>query len=169
MINKKYLVASFQLKSADESMSAKIGAQIAESLKNTGKDVDTFTIIPVEIYPQDKEIFYAAAKAEKESHSRPAIVGKYNGIHTVSDIILVVPNWWDSVPMAVLTFLDETDANGRRLIPVIVHSGDGSEAIEKQLRNFLPHTDVMPAISVNSNASDLASIMKEVEDSIEMK
>lgn len=166
MLTKKILVADFSLKNSANTVSSQIAKAIVKELKESGYDSDEFTITPIETYPTDAEIFYAAAKAEKESHARPEIEGRYSGIRDISDIVLVAPNWWNSIPMAVFTFFDHTNANGKRLVPVILHSGDGAEKIETELRNFLSHTDVMPAISVDSNVTldteALSGIVKKV-------
>lgn len=173
MIEKKYLVAYFQLKDHEKSTSAIVADSIVAALKAQNLDVDSFAITPVETYSSDEEIFMASAKAEKESHARPEIVGKYSGEKKISDIVLVVPNWWNSVPMAVFTFFDKTDANGKRLVPVVAHAGDGAEAILNELRNFLPHTDVMPAIALTPDdiktQDGMAAVTSKVVEELKIK
>lgn len=169
-MEKKYLIAYFQLKNANEAVTVSVADSIFNALQSKGVNVDKFAITPVETYSSDKDIFLASTKAEKETHARPAIVGKFSGYKDITDVILVTPNWWNSVPMAILTFFDEMNTNNKRLIPVVIHSGDGAQLITEELRNFLPNTDVMEAIEVNAKdkASD-ATLITKVMQSLKMK
>ncbi len=148
----KYLIAYFQPKGA-ESKSAAVAKAIESHMADKGHEPKMFAITPVEEYPTDPAMLNAATKTEVETRTRPAIVGKISDgyYHDVKEIILVAPNWWNSVPMAVLTFFDQHDSNYKRLVPVILHGGDGASKILEELREFLPKTDVMPAVEISND------------------
>lgn len=167
----KYLIAYFQLK-GEESKSAKVAEAIEAHMTKKGHKPEMFAITPVETYPEGENEFMAATKAEAERRSRPEIVGKISdGMYRdIRDIILVAPNWWNSVPMAVLTFLDQHDNTNKRLVPVILHGGDGPEAILKELREFMPRTDVMPAVPVShEDMADLTPRVNRVMEELGQK
>lgn len=119
-------------------------------LKEVDIHVNSFAITPVETYPADKDALMAVARTEKENDSRPELTSKCSGYKDVNHVVLIVPNWFNAVPMGVMTFLDENSGAGKRIIPVVLHAGDGAEAIVKELRSALPKADVMEPIAVEN-------------------
>lgn len=158
----KYLIAYFQPKGA-ESTSATVAKAIEEAMAKGGHEAKMFAITPVEEYPSDKALLESVTKLEVENRQRPEITGKISDgyYHDIKEIVLVAPNWWNSVPMGVLTFFDRHDSNYKRLVPVILHGGDGAEKIVRELRTFLPKTDVMPAVEISHD--DIADLTPKVD------
>ncbi len=164
------LVAYFAIKGKEESAAtAKIAAKLGKVLTEKGIKFDQFAIIPTEEYPTDPANFELATKTEKDHRSRPELVGKYSGMKDVKDIFLIVPNWYDSLPMGVFTFLDEYDFAEKRFVPVVVHAGDGSKNIVNELRAFLHKVWIMPAVEIKDSDLDSsdAAIAKAVEEMLE--
>lgn len=114
----RYLIAYFQ-PIGNQSNSAKVAEAIEDHLEQKGHQARMFAITPVEAYPADENEFMAATKAEAEHRSRPEIVGKVSDGYyaNIKDIILVAPNWWNSLPMAVFSFFDQHDNHYKRIIP----------------------------------------------------
>lgn len=131
-----------------------------------GHEPKMFAITPTEEYPADAKLMAAATKAEAETHARPEIIGKVSDGYykDLRDIVLIAPNWWNSVPMAVFSFLGMYDSRNKRMVPVILHGGDGAEAIVTELRKFLPETDVMTAVEINDN--DLSADLTPAVDKV---
>lgn len=149
----KILIAYFVQKDKDKTSSCrKVADLLGSGLKAKGIDYSTFAITPTEDYPEDRENFELATKTEKEQRHRPELVGKYSGMKYVGKIILVAPNWWNDLPMAVYTFLDTYDFSEKKILPVIVHGGDGGEETTKKLRDFLHKVWVLPTISIESES-----------------
>lgn len=164
------LVAYFAVKGKEETATtAQIAAKIGKLLQEKGIAFDQFAIVPVEEYPSDPANFELATKAEKDAHARPEIVGKYSGMKDVKDLFLVIPNWYNTMPQAVFTFLDKYDFAEKRIVPVVVHSGDGVDNVVGELRNFLHKVWVMPAVEISDKdlSSCDASIAKAVEEMLE--
>ena len=164
----KYLIAYFQLQ-GEESKSAKVAEAIEAHMTKKGHEAKMFAITPVEKYPADDDAFMAATKAEAERRSRPELTDKISGgqYKDYRDIILVAPNWWNSVPMAVMTFLDMHDNHNKRFVPVILHGGDGADAVEQELRSSMPDADVMPAVAIaNSELADLTPFVNRVMEEL---
>lgn len=164
------LIAYFTLKGKEETSStSKIAAKLGKALTEKGIKFDQFAIIPVEEYPSDPANLELATKAEKDTHARPELVGKYSGMKDVKDIYLIVPNWWNSMPQAVFTFLDDYDFSGKRIVPVVVHSGDGADNVVNELRNFIHKVWVMPEVVVSDKDADTcdSEISKAIEEMLE--
>ncbi|MDE7463139.1 MAG: NAD(P)H-dependent oxidoreductase [Muribaculaceae bacterium] len=157
MNTEKYLIAYFSQKGKEEtSNSAKLAKQAAELLKAKGVDFETFVITPTEEYPSDPALFEKVTKSENELKARPELTAKYGGMKYVKGILLIAPNWWDSVPAAVRTFFDEYDFTGKRVVPVI-STKESAAKVRQGVRDFLPNTWVLDGVDVPEDKTDSAS------------
>lgn len=156
MKEQKILVAYFTQKGKENTTNcARLAKQAEELLKSKGVSPDTFAIVPVETYPQDAEEFKAVTKLEKEQRVRPEVVGKYSGMKHITGVLLIVPNWWDSLPQAVLTWLDDYDFADTKVVPVVSTTDDAS-AVHTELRHFLQNW-VLPGVDVKDTDTDNAT------------
>ncbi|MDE7109860.1 MAG: hypothetical protein K2O49_07855 [Muribaculaceae bacterium] len=161
-----FLIAYFAIKGKEDSAAtAKVAAKLGKKLTEKGVKFDTFAIVPTEEYPSDPANFELATKSEKNLHARPELVGKYSGMKDVKDIFLVVPNWWNSLPQGVFTFLDDYDFSEKRMVPVVLHSGDGADSVVNELRNFIHKVWVMPEVVIKD--SEVDSCDSEIEKAVE--
>lgn len=167
MNTEKYLIAYFAQKGNEKtSNSAKLAKQATEILKSKGVEFETFVISPTESYPEDPKLFEMATKSEKELKARPELTAKYGGIKYVKDILLIAPNWWESVPAAVLTFLDEYDFTGKRIVPVISTKEDAAK-VREEVRKFLPNTWVLNGVDVpEESTADATKQLTEAVDQL---
>lgn len=149
IMKEKILIAYFVQKGKENnSACVKVADALGGLLKADGKEYSTFAITPTEEYPDDRENFELATKVEKEQRHRPELVGKYSGMKYVERILLVTPNWWNDLPMAVYSFLDTYDFAEKRIVPVVVHGGDGTDKATANLRDFLHKVWVLPAVGI---------------------
>lgn len=162
----KILIAYFALKGKETTgRDAEIADGITAKLASAGLKAAKFAITPVETYPDDAKEFEVITRREFEARVRPAITDKYSGMKNVKDIILVAPNWYNSVPQAVFTFFDQYDFSGKRVVPVIHHKGDGGDNITSELRKFLKNVDVFPAVDINDGVAcdkQCATVMDKI-------
>ena len=59
-------------------------------------------------------------------------------------ICLGYPDWWGTMPMAVLTFLDSYDFSGKTIVPYCTHEGSGLGSSERDIKK-LALTRLLPA------------------------
>ena len=159
----KILVAYFIQKGKETSGSKKIAEQVVAALKEKGHDSTEFAITPVETYPEDKATFETVTRLEKDNRTRPAIVDKVGKMHDYKYVVVVAPNWYDDVPMAVYTFFDEYDFGGKRVVPVINHDGTGHDKVRESIRHFLPHTWVTEGVGISRASEDANEVAKAIE------
>ena len=100
---------------------------IAESLSG---DIDVFRIITVEAYPEDYTATTDRAMADYDV------------------VFLGYPIWWGTVPMAVLTFLEEYDFSGKRVIPFNTHGGSGKGRSIDDIKAEIPEAEVDEGFAV---------------------
>lgn len=165
MNTEKVLVAYFVRKGKEDSAnSVKLANQALEMLKAKGVDADSFAITPVEIYPEDQAEFEAITKEENRLRRRPELVGKYSGMRYVKRILLIAPNWWETLPAGVLTFFDDYDFTDKRVVPVI-STREPAEKVRMEVRDFLPHTWVLEGVDVMEG--DTADASAELSKAID--
>ena len=96
---------------------------------------DLFHIKTVQSYPEDYNETIEVAKKELNNDSRPALSNDLSNIDSYEVVFLGYPNWWGTIPMAICTFLESFDFEGKKIIPFCTHEGSGLgnsvEAIKK--------------------------------------
>ena len=96
---------------------------IAEIIaKETGGKL--FRIETVNPYPDEYKACVEIAKTEKESNARPEVKGDVK-VEDYDIIFLGYPNWWGDMPMAVYTFIEKHNWNGKTVVPFCTHEGSG--------------------------------------------
>ena len=84
---------------------------------------DKFEIKTVKPYPHDYRETTDIAKKEQQDNARPEIVGKPANLQDYDTVFLGYPIWWSDLPMAVYTFLENNDFNGKTIIPFCTSAG----------------------------------------------
>ncbi len=126
MKEKKTLVAFFSR--ADENYNVgyiKVGntQKIAEVIaKETG--ADTFHIETVKPYPEAYQPCIEQAKEELRNNARPEIKGDVK-VEDYDVIFIGYPIWWSEPPMALYTFIEKHNWQGKTIIPFVTHEGSG--------------------------------------------
>ena len=165
--NKKVLVAFFSR--ADENYSVgyvdKGNTQIvAEMIANkTGGDL--FHIETVEAYPADYQECIEKAKTELEANARPAIKGDV-AVEDYDVVYLGYPNWWGEPPMALYTFIEKHNWNGKTVYPFITHEGSGFGGTEKLLEKACAGATFMPGLAIPGHVAqkEPAKTQQEVDN-----
>ena len=85
---------------------------------------DLFELETVKTYIEDHMKMIYEAKEELEKGIRPELKA-YPEIDKYDTIFLGFPNWWNTMPMPVVGFLERCDWNGKRIIPFVTSGGGG--------------------------------------------
>lgn len=112
---------------------AKLAGWIQE---RTGGDL--FSIRVTEPYSSDYDECLDRAAEEKQSRARPALTDTVPDMAQYDVIFLGYPNWWYTLPMPVLTFLESYDFSGKTVIPFCAHGTGGLAESVDDLRAALP-------------------------------
>lgn len=119
----------------------------AEYIKNAVGG-DLFEIDTVKPYAADFRECCREAKEELDADARPPIKEFLSDISLYDVIFVCYPNWCDTVPMCILTFLDHHDLTGRKLIPLCTNEGSGAGRSVFHLRKLYPQADIADALAV---------------------
>ena len=97
---------------------------------------DEFEIKTVKPYPEEYRACTEVAKEELQQNARPEIVGKVENMAQYDTIFLGYPIWWSDLPMAVYTFLESYDFNGKTIIPFCTSAGNNLTGKESDIPQF---------------------------------
>jgi flavodoxin len=128
--------------------------------KLTGSDL--FHIETVKSYPDDYTETTEAAKDEKMKNARPELTGKVEGMDSYDVIFLGYPNWYGTVPMAVLTFLEAYDFSGKTIVPYCTHEGSGLGSSERDIKKACPGAKVLSGLAIRGGSVNVSD--KDVSD-----
>ena len=97
---------------------------------------DLFEIKTVKSYPNDYDETTVVAQKEQNSNARPEIVEPMPDISKYDTIIVGHPNWWGTMPMVVMTFLEKFDFSSKKVLSFCTHEGSGMGNSENDLQKL---------------------------------
>ena len=86
---------------------------------------DLFSIQVTDPYPSDWDDCLARANQERGGNARPELVENVENLEKYDVVFLGYPNWWYGVPMALLSFLENTDLSGKQVYLFCSHGTGG--------------------------------------------
>lgn len=133
-----------------------------------------FRIETVKPYPDEYKACVEIAKAEKENNARPEVKGDVK-VEDYDVIFLGYPNWWGDMPMAVYTFIEKHNWNGKTVVPFCTHEGSGLSGTERKLKDACKGATVSEGLAIkgtiaqNSQAQARQSVKKWLESILQGK
>lgn len=126
-----------------------------DTAKKTGAEL--FAIEPVKKYSGSYLLCVAEAKLENLKNARPAIVSKPQNLSEYDTVVVMFPIWWFTCPNIILTFLEENDLAGKRIIPVCTYGSSGKDSSEAAMQKSCPQasfTRCIEATALKDKAAD---------------
>lgn len=127
----KILIAYFSLKGETIAPGMKIvnlekgNTEVAAEYIKKAVGGDLFEIETVKTYIKDHMKMIYEAKEELEAGTRVEVKGYPDNLGEYGTVYLGFPNWWNTMPMPVVTFLEHFDWSGKRIIPFCTNEGSG--------------------------------------------
>ena len=103
---------------------AKGNTHIVADMIAEAAGADTFEIKTIKDYPANYKECTEVAKNELEENARPELAAKVPNMQDYDVIFLGYPIWWSDMPMAVYTFMESYDFQGKTIIPFCTSAGD---------------------------------------------
>ena len=110
------LIAYFSWSGNTEQMAQTIQAEIGG---------DLFKIEPATPYTEDYDTLLDIAQQEQAEDARPELASQVENWDSYDVVFVGYPNWWSDAPMAVYTFLETYDFDGKTLIPFNTSASGG--------------------------------------------
>lgn len=130
----------------------KIAKMIAEK---TGAEL--FKIEQKTPYSKVYNVCIDEAKKDKQNGVRPELATFPKSLDEYDEIYLGYPNYWGDMPMAVYTFLEHFDWNGKTIHPFCTHEGSGLSGTENKIKKVCKGADVTDGLAVNGSNVDASS------------
>ena len=99
---------------------------------------DLHSIVVEEPYSSDYDQCLDRAADEKAENARPALASHVDNMEDYDIVFLGFPNWWYTLPMPVLTFVEEYDWSGKTVVPFVTHGTGGLASTIRDLTAALP-------------------------------
>ncbi len=109
---------------------------------------DLFAIRTERSYPVLHREGSAVAKEEIQSDARPRLTTTVPHMEEYDTVYIGYPLWWYMEPMAVRTFIESYDFQGKTVIPFCTSMGAGVERSEADLRQRLPGAQVLSGVTL---------------------
>ena len=115
---------------------------------------DLFEIQTVKTYLADHMKMIYEAKEELEQGIRPELKGFPKDFAEYDTVFLGYPNWWNTLPMPVVTFLEGLDWTGKRVIPFNTSEGSGLGKSVDKIREICKGADVEAGYALKGSQVD---------------
>lgn len=122
--------------------------------KLTGADM--FKIEPVTAYSGDYSQCIEEAKADQRRNARPELKHYPKSMQEYRTIYLGYPNYWGTMPMPVLTFLEYFDFTGKTIMPFCTHEGSGMGKSEDDIKKCCPGAHVAAGLPIHGTDAENA-------------
>ena len=111
-------------------------------------DADTFRIEMKHPYSPVYLTCIDEAKKDLRENARPKLVSMPESIEKYDNIILAYPNYWGTIPMAVVTFLESFDFSGKTIYPLCTNEGSKMGKSESDIKKYASHATLKKGLSV---------------------
>ena len=135
-----------------------VAAQMIQEM--TGADL--FKIEPIQPYSKDYNECIAQAQDDQKRDARPELKSYPDSLDEYDTIYLGYPNYWETMPMPVFTFLEHFDLKGKTIYPFCTHEGSGMGRSEQDIRKLCPDATVKKGIAIHgTNVKQSQDVLKK--------
>ena len=114
---------------------------------------DLFEIETVESYPEDYMACTDVAKTELRENARPELKKYMDSLDGYDNVFICGPCWWGTFPMAVFSFTDRFDWNGKRIYAVMTHEGSGMGSSERDIEKACKGAKLVDSLAVSGSSA----------------
>lgn len=129
-------------------------------------DADLFHIEKVGGYPYGYRDTVEIAKVEWHNDARPEVSGRVEHMDAYDTLVLGYPNWCNTMPKAVCTFLESYDLTDKRIVPFCTNEGSGLGSSVDDLRRICPHSKVLEGTPIHG--AEAATVTDEIDRIVEL-
>ena len=112
---------------------------------------DSFKIEMKEPYSPVYMTCIEQAKKDLREKTRPELVSMPESIDEYNTVILAYPNYWGTMPMAVVTFLEHFDFKGKTILPLCTNEGSGMGSSERDIKKYTSGADIKKGLSITGS------------------
>ena len=94
------------------------------------------------------------ALQDKRANARPELKRLPENLNDFDEIYLGYPNYWGDMPMAVYTFLEACNWQGKTIHPFCTHEGSGMSNTPEKIRSLCPGASVTNGLAIRGSDAD---------------
>ena len=134
----------------------------AQAERGTRAEVAIFKIEMKDPYSPVYMTCIDQAKKDLRAGARPELVSMPESIDEYDTIVLAYPNYWGTMPMAVVTFLEAFDFTGKTILPLCTNEGSGMGSSERDIKKYAPGAVLKKGLSITGSqaANSKGSVQK---------
>ena len=130
----------------------KVGnTEIVAGLMKELIEADSFKIEMKDPYSPVYMTCIEQAKKDFRAGVRPALKSLPESIDEYDTIVLAYPNYWGTMPMAVVTFLEAFDFTGKTILPLCTNEGSGMGSSERDIKKYAPGVVLKKGLSITGS------------------
>lgn len=120
--------------------------------EKTGAEI--FRVLTTRQYPEDYQECTEVAKQEQDENARPELSVSISPetFATYDTIFIGYPIWWGTMPMAMFTFLESYNFEGKTVIPFCTHGGSGLSRSVSDIRSLCPDSTVLDGLALRGGS-----------------
>ncbi len=136
--------------------------EVAAGIIRELTDGELFKLEQVQSYSKDYNECIAEAQADQKRNARPELKRYPDTIEGYDTIYLGFPNYWGTMPMAVFTFLEHFDFDGKIIKPFCTHEGSGMGNSVNDIKRLCPGAKVEKGLAIRG--SSVKNSKKDIEN-----
>ncbi|MCD8089411.1 MAG: flavodoxin [Clostridiales bacterium] len=126
----------------------------------TGSDL--FEIEQKNSYSSTYSVCIKQAQKDLRNNARPELVALPKNIDKYDEIYLGYPNYWRNMPMAVYTFLESFNWEGKTIHPFCTHEGSGLADTVKELKRVCKGAVIKDGLAIlGSDVDNAKAVIKK--------
>ena len=137
-------------------------AEMIAAMAHNAAGGEIYAIRTEKTYPAGYIDTTKEGKKEIAAGERPAIREPFPAAEEYDVIILVYPLWWNTMPMAVESFLERYDLSGKTILPIVTHGSGGAGDSLSALRRATNATVASDCLTIYS--SDIPASRQTIAD-----
>lgn len=145
-----------------EMKELKIGnTELAADVVKRLTDAEVFRIVPVKAYSKVYNECIVQAQEDQRHNARPELKEWLPSLEKYDTIYLGYPNYWGTMPMAVMTFLEHYDFTGKTIKPFCTHEGSGMGGSVRDIKRLCPGAIVEAGLAIRGGTAE--KCVKEIQ------
>jgi flavodoxin len=117
---------------------------------------DLFKMEQTKPYAADYNECIEQARIDQRENARPALNHYPENFDEYDVIYLGYPNYWSTMPMAVFTFLEQLNFNGKIIKPFCTHEGSGMGSSVRDIEKACPGAEVKRGLAIRGSSVERA-------------
>ncbi len=125
-------------------------------------NADIFRVERMHDYEDDYNLCMTEAGVEFNQDIRPKLRHHLDSIDKYDTIIIAYPNWYNTMPMPLWTFLESLDFSNKTILPLCTNEGSGLGNSLNDIKKICPNAMIKKGLSLKGSQVD--NSRKEIID-----